>query len=149
MNTDIWEKIERHLGNDREDLISIGASDPEIQEAERELKVKFVPLYKEVLKKYGAIGINAYDIHGLKYLPLMDKNNWTVVQKTTFYKDFQKWPDIEDWYVISDDGRGNPIGIDPEGKVWLSDHDAGFEKVKLADNFEEFLHKLLTDTLYE
>ena len=71
------------------------------------------------------------------------------MSKNYLYKDFQKWPDIEDWYVISDDGRGNPIRIDPEGKVWLSDHDAGFEKVKLADNFEEFLHKLLTDTLYE
>lgn len=39
--------------------------------------------------------------------------------------------------------------ITPDGSVWLFDHDSGFEQVKLADSFEDFLHKLLTDTLYE
>ena len=50
MNTDIWEKIETHLGNDREDLISIELLTQKYKK-QRELKVKFVPLYKEVLKK--------------------------------------------------------------------------------------------------
>ncbi len=49
----------------------------------------------------------------------------------------------------SDDGRGNPIGCKPDGYVWLSDHDAGFEQVKLADSFEEFLEKILDDRLYD
>lgn len=64
-------------------------------------------------------------------------------------KNTQNWPDIDDWYIISDDGRGNPIGINPKGEVLLSDHDSGFEQIKLADDFEEFVYRLLTDTLYE
>jgi len=72
-----------------------------------------------------------------------------VLNVTKFYKAVQGWPSIEDWYIVSDDGFGNPIGIDPKGKVWLSDHDSGFEKVKLADSFDEFLYKVLTETLYE
>jgi len=78
----------------------------------------------------------------------MGDNFYSVVDLTNFYRN-QHWPYIGEWYVVSDDFDGNPIGIDPDGKVWLLDHDSGFEKVKLADSFEEFLYKLLTDTLYE
>ncbi len=121
----------------------------ELEDAEKTLKLQFSDDYKEFLLKYGGANVEGYFIYGLKKQRSMGADFWSVIQNTKFYKEAQRWPGIEDWYIISDDGRGNPIGIDPEGKVWLSDHDAGFEKVKLADNFEEFLHKLLTDTLYE
>ncbi len=116
---------------------------------EEKIGLSFCQSYKAFLREYGSGLVDAYYIHGKPANSFMGGHLKSVMEKTKFYKEAQRWPGIEDWYIISDDGRGNPIGIDPEGKVWLSDHDAGFEKVKLADNFEEFLHKLLTDTLYE
>ena len=88
-------------------------------------------------------------IYGLSKQADMSDSIWSVVEKTNFYKIKQQWPGIEDWYIISDDGRGNPIGCKSDGSVWLSNHDAGFEQVKLADDFEEFLEKILDDRLYD
>jgi len=105
--------------------------------------------YKKFVQLYGAGLFDGHFIHGLRYIDMMSVNSWSIVDKTNFYKQTQKWPEIDDWYIISDDGRGNPIGCKPDSSVWLSDHDAGFEQIKLADSFEDFLHKLLTDTLYE
>lgn len=125
---------------------SLGAK--EIENAEKELKIKFAPDYKAFLKKYGGGAFEGNYIFGLRRINSMDSELWSVIQNTNFYRS-QKWPGIENWYIVSDDGRGNPIGIDPDSKVWLSDHDAGFEQIKLADSFEEFLYKLHTDTLYQ
>lgn len=122
----------------------------EINKAEALLNCKFSECYKRFLEEYGSAAcFEGYLIHGLKYLFGMGKSLFSVVDKTNFYKEEQSWPGIEDWYIISDDGFGNPIGIDPDGVVWLSDHDSNFEKIKLADNFEEFLEKLLDGKLYE
>ncbi|MBS0272652.1 MAG: SMI1/KNR4 family protein [Proteobacteria bacterium] len=121
----------------------------EIEQAEEDLKVKFSSEYKWYLEKFGGGAFEDLDISGVKEMMSMGTKVVSVVEKTKFYKESQKWPGVENWYIISDDGSGNPIGIDPEGKVWLSDHDSGFEQIKLADSFEEFLYKLLTDTLYQ
>lgn len=121
----------------------------EICKAEFELKLPFNPGYKEFLELYGGGVVGSYFVYGLKKQISMGNDLWSVVQNTNFYKITQQWPGIDDWYIISDDGRGNPIGCKPDGSVWLSDHDAGFEQVKLADSFEDFLYKLLTDTLYD
>lgn len=121
----------------------------EIDDAEDALGIAFSDDYRKFIGLYGCGMFDGHFVHGLKKQRSMDDHNWSVVDKTNFYKCAQKWPDIDEWYVISDDGRGNPIGCKPDGSVWLSDHDAGFEQVKLADNFEEFLEKLLNDSLYE
>jgi hypothetical protein len=146
----VWKKLEEYFNSEEElELHGGKVEEEEINSAESELGLEFHSSYRDFVSNYGAGVFEGYFVHGLRYLLLMDENIWTVTQNTKFYKEKQGWPGIEDWYVISDDGRGNPIGIDPNGIVWLSDHDAGFEKVKLADNFQEFLHKLLNDTLYE
>ena len=144
-----WEELEKYFSERTPDYIGGPVQENEIEMAEYELKLKFHLGYIYFLKLYGGATVCGELIYGLSYQQCMSIDCWSVVQNTNFYKQTQKWPDIDDWYVISDDGRGNPIGCKPDGSVWLSDHDAGFEQVKLADNFEEFLHKLLTDTLYE
>ena len=149
MSNNIWEDLEFYLNEKKIGCVSSGVNENEILNAELNLGLRFNDVYKNILLKYGALGIEDTDIHGLRHLPLMDKYRWSVIEKTNFYKNEQKWPNINDWYIISDDGRGNPIGCKPDGSVWLSDHDAGFEQIKLADDFEQFLHKLLTDTLYD
>jgi len=147
MNSSLVKKVANYFAENPEDCIGEVEKD-EIKDAEENLGISFSEGYKNFISKYSAAGINTYFIHGFRQIPLMG-NNWSVVDKTYFYKNKQEWPGISDWYVISDDGRGNPIGCKPDGSVWLSDHDAGFEQVKLADSFEEFLEKLLDDRLYE
>jgi hypothetical protein len=52
------------------------------------------------------------------------------------------WRGTENWYVISFDGAGNPVGMDRDGHVWLSDHNSG-DIVDVAANFEAFVLGLL------
>jgi hypothetical protein len=144
-----WQELEQYFSDDRYDYFCDGVNEEEITDAEKAIGLPFSPSYKNFLRKYGAATVKGDLINGLRYQADMDRYNWSVIDRTKFYKQTQKWPEIDDWYIISDDGRGNPIGCKPDGSVWLSDHDAGFEQVKLADSFEGFIHKLLTDTLYE
>ena len=148
MKLSIWKKLDDNL-NEFEGLYSGQCSQNEIEEAEKVLNVHFSSEYIKFLQLYGGANVEGDFVYGLKKQRSMGKDFWSVIQNTNFYKHDQQWPDIDDWYIISDDGRGNPIGCKPDGSVWLSDHDAEFEQIKLADNFEEFMHKLLTDTLYE
>jgi hypothetical protein len=141
-------EIKAWFSDDR-GLYTEGVLKEKIQQYEKDLNLAFSEEYIKFLKQYGSGIVDSFYIHGNPSNLFMGGNLKSVVDKTNFYKLDQKWPDIDDWYIISDDGRGNPIGCKPDGSVWLSNHDAGFEQIKLADNFEEFLHKLLTDTLYD
>jgi hypothetical protein len=147
-NEGIWEALAKDFEEFPEG--QCGSVDgKEIIEAEKFLNVYFSQGYKRFLRMYGGASVPGHYIYGLRRQINMGERSWSVIHRTDFYKNVQKWPDIEDWYIVSDDGSGNPIGIDPEGRVWLSDHNSGFEKVKLADSFEEFLYRLYTETLYE
>lgn len=146
---DLWKSIDAYFKDDRVDYFAGPVTTEEILRAQQLMGLKFNKGYAKFLENYGGAMISGDLIYGLRKQDDMDRDTWSVVDKTYFYKNTQKWPDIDDWYIISDDGRGNPIGCKPDGSVWLSDHDAGFEQVKLADSFEEFLEKLLDNRLYE
>jgi hypothetical protein len=145
----IWEILDQEFENYPEDFGGSITDTEAIREAQKILDVNFSDSYINFLKKYGSAVLPGHIVYGLAPISIMGNFITNVIEKTKFYKENQKWPDINDWYIISDDGFGNPIGIDSKGKVWLSDHDSGFEQVKLADSFEEFLYKLHTDTLYQ
>jgi hypothetical protein len=147
--TSVWKKLNDYFTNGRLDYFSHGIPFSKIGDAEKRINIKFNDNYKKFLVLYGGAMIKGDLVYGLSKQVDMDDAIWSVVDKTNFYKVTQQWPGIEDWYIISDDGRGNPIGCKPDGSVWLSDHDAGFEQIKLADSFEEFLEKILDDTLYD
>ena len=119
----------------------------EILLAEKELATEFSESYKKFIRLYGAAIFDGFFVYGLRKTLLMGDDCWSVIDLTMYYRN-QHWPGTENWYIISDDGSGNPFGVDPEGKVWLSDHDAG-EIVPVAEDFEDFLYKLYTDTLWE
>jgi hypothetical protein len=144
----IWKLLEGYYS--ASSLSQAGSVDvAAVRKAEKVLGLVFPAGYKKYLQTYGGGGIESFFIYGLRQQAEMGDNLWSVIQNTNFYKREQEWPGIEDWVVISDDGRGNPIGLTPRGEVWLSDHDSGFEQIKLADSFEEFLWRLYHDTLYE
>lgn len=144
----IWNTLDEYFSKHPQDVASNATTKEKIRQAEELLGVSFHEPYRTFLRRYGGACIGSKLVYGLEIQEDMCEEMSTVINVTNFYRE-QEWPDIQNWYIVSDDFDGNPIGIDPEGKVWLSDHDAGFEKVKLANNFEEFLHKLLTDSLYQ
>jgi len=61
----------------------------------------------------------------------------SVVDLTNHFRK-QQWPGAENWVVFSMDQGGNPIGLDADGRVWLSDRDC-CQIVAICQTFEEFL----------
>lgn len=147
MSKNVWDMLEKDFIESPE-CYGEKANEEDILNSQKMLNLKFSDQYIKFLRLYGSAILPGHIIYGLIYLSDMGSFIKNVVDKTNFFKNTQKWPGIEDWYIISDDGSGNPIGLNPRGEVWLSAHENGFEQIKLADNFEEFLYKLLTDTLY-
>lgn len=95
--------------------------------------------YREFVHRYGGAIVGPYRIYGLRSAPAMGRKGNSVFEITRDFRR-QRWPGVDDWLVISIDHAGNPIGIDKDGKVWISDHDAGVVE-PIANSFEEFLRK--------
>ena len=76
-------------------------------------------------------------ILGLRAAEVMDEAESSVVDVTLTYRN-EGWPGCDEWYVVSVDHAGNPVGVARDGSVWLSDHDAG-ETARVADSFEGYL----------
>ena len=134
--------------NADQDLYAGSVDEDLIHDVEKNLNLLFSDEYIKFVRQYGCAIVGGFYIFGLKTLSIMGDTLNTVLSNTLFYRD-QNWPGLENCYVISDDGRGNPIYMDREGKVWLSDHDSGFETILLADSFNEFLIKIYEDRSYD
>lgn len=126
----------------------INAMDKQIKQAEHELGLNFSKSYRFFLKNHECSCVGELDINTITKSPSSPSVLWSVIETTKWFKEHQKWPNIDDWYIVSDNNSGDPIGIKPNGEVWISYHDSGFEQEKLANDFEEFLYKLLTETLW-
>jgi len=111
-------------------------SDEEVAHAASALGVTFHHDYVAFLRRYGGAMIGSLPVFGLRPVKVMGKR-WSVVDVTEWFRK-QGWPGTHAWYVISEDGFGNPIGVAEDGRVMLFHHDAGQEQV-LADDFERFL----------
>lgn len=126
-----------------------GANDKEISNAEINLNIKFSPSYRYYLKKCGGGSPTQFEICGLKKVYEDDQEDECIVTDVTnHYRLKQNWPGTHEWYVVCSDHDGNPYGVDKDGKVWLSDHDTQ-EIILVADDFEEFLYLLYTDTMWD
>ena len=111
----------------------------EITAAEKQLQVTFDNSYKEFIQNFGG-AFAGIAIHAFSNASSV--GNETVVELTTrnrkLAKDMGLFPEIDNCYVIADDGSGNPIAISPKGEVFLFDYDTTEQKL-LADNFETFI----------
>ena len=112
------------------------ATNTEIMRAQQQLTCKFVPDYIEFLRLFGCGIVGPDPVFGIGVAQAMGDTD-DVVWQTKYFRE-QRWPGVDGWYVISEDARGNPIGIDPYGKVRRSDHDVGDISI-VADDFESFL----------
>jgi hypothetical protein len=142
MRPDTWTRLNRQFADDLAiagRAITVARATPseeEIAAAAESLGCEFDSEYAAFLKRYGGAMVGSLPVFGLRPVEVMGIV-WSVVDVTRRYRD-QKWPGTADWYVISEDGFGNPIGIDAHGKVMVSDHDHG-DIAMLAANFEVFL----------
>lgn len=148
MNNDVWQLLENYYKK-FPFIKCANSTDEQVKQAEYELGLIFNDFYKNFLKNYECSSVRELYINTLTKSKDSPSELWSVIEVTKWFKDHQKWPNIDDWYIVSDNNSGDPIGIKPNGEVWISYHDSGFEQEKLANDFEEFLYKLLTNSLWE
>ncbi len=125
MDNTLIRKIEDFLSNEENSIFRGAATeDDTIANAEKELNVSFDKDYIEFLKLFGGsfIGI---PIYGFKNSEML--SDQTVVDLT---KEFRgnyacdsKCPEIQNSYVISVEGNGDPIMINSDGEVLMYSHD--------------------------
>ncbi len=87
--------------------------------------------------RYGGGYIGSYAVAGLRKWASAANDGWHVVDQTMHFRK-QEWPGTDQWIVFTDDGSGNPIGFDEQGRVWLSDHDS-CELVGLELSFDSWI----------
>lgn len=122
-------------------LVGTPATEDEVLDAERRLGCQFDPDYREFLLRFGGATVGSEHIHGLSPVESMDDEMWSVVALTEHFRG-DGWRGIEGWYICSMDGRGNPIGLKPDGTVWCVDHDVG-DCYLVSEMFEGFIEKCL------
>ena len=110
----------------------------EIDQAAMVIGATFPEDYIDFLERFGGAIVGPYPIFGLRKVSAMG-TTFSVVNVTNDFRQ-QNWRGTEDWVVFSEDHAGNPIGIAPDGKVWISDHDIGQVTI-LAECFEDYLRK--------
>lgn len=109
----------------------------EILAAEAVIGVKLSSDYKEFVARYGGAIVGPFRIYGLRKAEPMGNNEESFVEITKHFRR-QGWPGVEHWAIVSMDHSGNPVGLDPAGKVWISDHDTRTVQL-LAEDFERYL----------
>lgn len=108
----------------------------EIDAASDAIGISFPQEYRDFIRRYGSAIVGSFPIFGLRPIDALG-NQWSVIDTNRYYRR-QQWIGVESWLIVSADLSGNPIGIDTQGVVWLSDHDYGSIE-ELARTFEEFL----------
>ena len=136
MNTETWQKLDE-LFSKYPFMKAESVDEKEISNAESRLGFTFDSDYKDFVRKYGGAIVGAYPIFGLRHAEPMDDYQWSVIDVTKSYKD-EEWEGVDDWYIVSADHAGNPIGLTKEGSVYRLDHDIGIVE-KMADSFEEYI----------
>jgi hypothetical protein len=111
----------------------------EISAAEGEVGVVLSDDYKEFVHRYGGAIVGPFRVFGLRKAVPMGRNEGSFVEVTNSFRR-QRWPGVEKWAIISTDQAGNPVGLDAEGKIWISDHDARAVQT-IAASFEAYLRK--------
>ena len=144
MNESLIKRIEYFLF-DKDNSLFLGkpAEDKIITDAEKKLNVKFDKDYIQFIKLFGGsfVGLPVYAFSNSEML-----SNQTVVDLTNEFRESyevdDRCPIIQSSYVISVEGNGDPIMINPSGEVLIYYHDDDVVET-IAPSFE----KLIEDNL--
>lgn len=146
MNDALMERLKIFLHReDNRTLVGIPTSQEEIAKAQQRLNISFHEDYVHFIQTFGG-AYAGLAVHAFSNGSSL--GNETVVDLTLgFREEFKELPFamvLRTGYVISLDGTGNPIIINPAGKVFICYHDT--EEIKLlADSFEA----LIEENFYE
>ena len=139
MMQDTWGHLDSRFMTDPIMRAKEGPSRSELDDAAREIGVSVDPDLSEFIIRYGGAVVGAFPIYGLRPVELMGDDRWSIMTLTGLYR--SQLPGLlEDWCIFSEDHAGNPIGIRPDGSVWIFDHDFGGAD-KIYDNFEMYIRK--------
>ncbi|QUL55317.1 SMI1/KNR4 family protein [Paenibacillus tritici] len=147
MNDALMERL--HLFLTREDnrsLLGIPATDDQIAAAEKVLGLSLDRDYVRFIKSFGG-AYAGLPVYAFSNASSMGQGRITELT-LSFREDFKDTPAgaiLAHSVVFSMDGSGNPILLDPEGRVLLCDHDTGEYEVIAAsfaalieENFAEW-----------
>jgi hypothetical protein len=138
MRPETWQAIDEMF---REDPVLRAGEVPyeEIDAAAAQAGFQLDSDYREFVHRHGGAIVGPYPVYGLRRAHVMGRKEGSVFDLTRDFKR-QRWPGVHDWLVFSIDHAGNPVGLGKDGKVWISDHDAGVVEV-IANSFEDYLRK--------
>ncbi len=136
MRQETWDKLEE-IFNRFPVMKAQAVETDDVNKLAEEIGFNLPDDYKEFVLRYGGAIVGSFSIFGVKIAKAMSSVGTFAIDMT---KRLRKdgWKGTNNWLIISMDHSGNPIGLDKDGRIWISDHDAG-EILKLGDNFEEFL----------
>lgn len=141
MNQELLERVRKEITSDQ-DMVLYGnpASDEEIARAENMLNIKFNDQYIQFIKLFGG-AFGGISIHAFNNGSLI--GNATVIELTKKFRETYSDLDkdiLSSFYVISDDGSGNPIIMNTDGEIFIFLHDS-YEIECLYGSLEELLIK--------
>lgn len=138
MKEETWQALENFFSK-----ASILKAEPvnldEIAAAESKVGIRLSADYAEFIARYGGAIVGPFRIFGLRRAAAMGVDEGSFVEVTTAFRK-KEWPGVDGLIVFSMDHGGNPVGIDGQGKVWISDHDKGGLQI-IANNFEEYIRR--------
>jgi hypothetical protein len=118
-------------------MYGTGVDDRQIEKAETILGCRFDSAYVQFLREFGGAMLGPEPLLGLQQAEVMGVDSWSVIEVTKRFRT-DGWAGVDDWYVVSVDGSGNPVGVGRDGAVYISDHH-GAGIVRLATSFSEYL----------
>lgn len=117
------------------EMLGTPATDEQIEQAEKELGIKFSADYIDFIKHFGG-AYAGLSIHAFINGKAIGKE--TVIELTNALR--ISHPEVSNTYVISDDGSGNPIMINSKGEVLIYYHDDEESEV-LASSLEKYIEE--------
>lgn len=141
MNQELLERVRKEITSDQDMVLyGIPASDEEINRAENILNIKFNDQYIQFIKLFGG-AFGGISIHAFNNGSLIGKA--TVIELTKKFRETYNDLDkaiLNSFYIVSDDGSGNPILMNTGGEIFIFLHDS-YEIEYLYGSLEELLIK--------
>ncbi|GGG01843.1 hypothetical protein GCM10010912_53350 [Paenibacillus albidus] len=146
MNDALMDRLHRFLTRgDNESLLGTPATDEQIAEAEKLLGISLEKDYIRFIKSFGG-AYAGLSVHGFSNGSSIGRESVTELT-LSFREDFKGTPlgvVLAQSAVFSMDGAGNPILLDPEGRVLLGDHETGEFEV-IAESFAALIEENFTE----
>lgn len=140
ISEDTWQRIAEENQGFGAMCRALGppVTEAEIEELSAALGLPVSGQYRDFLLGAGGAGVGSYHIYGLRPTAA---SQFLVQEMNERWRERGLVEEEAQWLLVSDDGSGNPIGLDAEGRVLRADHDGGYEVEELGANFEEFLRR--------